>query len=81
MSHAALLSQYNFIGDVVEILSSCSKFLIHNSSHTPLAMPLYSASALDLATTPCFLLRHVTKFPPTNVKYPAVERLSLIEPA
>jgi len=81
MSHAALLSQYNFIGNVGEILSSCNKFLIHNRSHTPLAILLYSASALDLATTPYFLLRHITRFPPTNVKYSIVERLSSIEPA
>jgi hypothetical protein len=62
-------------------LSSCNKFLIHNSSHTPLVIPLYFASALDLVTTPCFLLCHVTRFPPTNVKYLAVECLSSIEPA
>jgi hypothetical protein len=44
-------------------------------------MALYSASALDLATTFCFLLCHVTKFPPTNVKYPEVDFRSVIDPA
>lgn len=81
MSHATLLSQCNFIGNVDVILSSCNKFLIHNSSHIPLAIPLYSASTLDLDTTPYFLLHHVTRFPPTNVQYPTVERLSSIEQA
>ncbi|PRQ38174.1 hypothetical protein RchiOBHm_Chr4g0410851 [Rosa chinensis] len=40
-----------------------------------------TASALDLATTFCFLLRQVTRFPPTKVKYPDVERLSVLSPA
>jgi len=44
-------------------------------------MPLNSASALDLATTDCFLLFQVTIFPPTKVKYLEVDLLSSFEPA
>ncbi|XP_020259653.1 pentatricopeptide repeat-containing protein At1g53600, mitochondrial [Asparagus officinalis] len=33
-------------------------------------MALYSASAVDLATTDCFLLFHETKLPPTKIQYP-----------
>jgi len=48
---------------------SDSTFLIHKSLHTPSVMLLTSALALDLATTGCFLLLQVTRFPPTKVKY------------
>ena len=44
-------------------------------------MPLNSASALDLATTGCFLLLQDTRFPPTKVNYPEVDLLSSFEPA
>ena len=74
ISHAALLSQYNFIAFVCSISNSCIRFLIHNNSQIALVIPLYSALTDDLATTSCFLLRQVTKFPPTNVKYPDVDR-------
>ena len=40
----------------------------------------YSASALDLATTFCFLLFHDIKLPPIKTQYPEVERLSEGEP-
>ncbi|RDX64693.1 hypothetical protein CR513_56725, partial [Mucuna pruriens] len=45
---------------------------IHNSSHIPCAMARNSASALDRATTFCFLLLQVTRFPPRNIQYPEV---------
>ena len=56
-----------------------STFLTHKSSHTPSAMPLNYASALDFTTTGCFLLLQVTRFPPTKVKYPEVDLLSSFE--
>ena len=51
------------------------------TSQIPLAIDRNSASALLLATAFCFLLLHVTKFLHTNVQYPDVDFLSLIEPA
>ena len=65
---AAWLSQYKFIGSFTLSPRSLRILLIHNSSHTPCTMPRNSASALDLATTFCFLLLHVTKLPHTYVK-------------
>jgi hypothetical protein len=56
-------------------------FLNHNRSHIPFVIPQNSASALERATTFCFLLLHVIKFPPMKVKYPDVDRRSLILPA
>ena len=50
------------------------------SSLVTKAMALYSALALDLATTFCFLLFQETKFPPINTQYPDVDRLSLGKP-
>ena len=47
------------------------------SSQVATVIALYSASALDLATTFCFLLFHETRFPPTDTQYPEVERLSM----
>ena len=38
-------------------------------------MALFSAFALDLATTVCFLLFQVIKFPPKKVQYPVVDFL------
>ncbi|KAL2320145.1 hypothetical protein Fmac_029114 [Flemingia macrophylla] len=52
-----------------------------SSSHIPCAIALNSASALDLATTLCFLLFQVTRFPPRKVQYPIVDLLSTIDPA
>jgi hypothetical protein len=40
-----------------------------------------SGSALDMATTDCFLLHHVTKLPSTNVQYSDVNRRCIIDPA
>ncbi|KAK9204488.1 hypothetical protein WN943_014749 [Citrus x changshan-huyou] len=78
---AALLSQYNFIGTSIIIFNSSSSFFNHKSSQIPCATALNSASALLLATTDCFLLLQVTKFPPTNVQYPEVDLLSITDPA
>lgn len=44
-------------------------------------MARYSDSALFLAKTDCFLLCQVTKFPQTEVQYPDVDFLSVIDPA
>ena len=44
-------------------------------------MALYSASALDLATTLCFLLFQVIMFPPRKVQYPVMDFLSEGDPA
>ena len=38
--------------------------MIHRASHNPWARARNSASALDLETTFCFLLRHVMRLPP-----------------
>jgi hypothetical protein len=68
ISRAAWLSHYSNIGSLGSKPIYVSKVLSHNSSHIPCTIPLYSASAEDLAVTFCFLLRHVTRFPATNVK-------------
>jgi len=41
---------------------------------------MYYASALDLATTFCFLLFQDIKLPQTRTRYPKVEHLSLGDP-
>ena len=51
------------------------------SSHVAKAIAQYSASALELATTSCFLLFQDIKLPPMNTQYPDVERLFVGEPA
>ena len=51
------------------------------SSHVARAIARYSASALDLATTSCFLLFQDIRLPPIKTQYPEVERLSVGEPA
>jgi hypothetical protein len=45
------------------------------------AITLYSTSALDLATTLCFLLFHVTGFAPQKAQYPMVNLLFEGDPA
>nr|GEU60915.1 retrovirus-related Pol polyprotein from transposon TNT 1-94 [Tanacetum cinerariifolium] len=47
---------------------SVSSFRINNTSVIPLVIPRNSASAFERATTFCFLLRHVTRFPQTKSK-------------
>jgi hypothetical protein len=44
-------------------------FLTHKMSQSPCSMAVNSASADYQDTTDCFLLRHDTKFPPTNTQY------------
>ena len=51
------------------------------NSHVAKVIARYSASALDLAITSCFLLFQDIKLPPMNKQYPDVERLSMGEPA
>lgn len=77
ISMAALLSQWRSIGFLDLKPNPFNTFLTYNNSYTPCAIPLYYASALDLGTTFCFLLRQVTKLPPTNVKILGVNRLFL----
>ncbi|GKC41737.1 hypothetical protein Tco_1059459, partial [Tanacetum coccineum] len=63
---AVLLSLLTLLGSCGGYPISVSSFRIHNTSVIPLAFPRNSASALERATTFCFLLRHVTRFPPTK---------------
>jgi hypothetical protein len=65
---ATWLSQYSNICSFGSKPISVGRVLSHNSSHIPCTIPVYSASAEDLAVMFCFLLRHVTRFPATNVK-------------
>ena len=51
------------------------------SSHVAKAIARYLASALDLATTSCFLLFQEIRLPPIKTQYPEVERLSVGDPA
>jgi hypothetical protein len=81
MTIAALLSQYILISVSIRYPNSLSSPFIHSISHNHLVIPLNSASALDRPTIFCFLLFHVTKFPPTKVKYPKVDFLSVRFPA
>jgi hypothetical protein len=72
MSIVALLSQKRFNSLSCSNPSSSNNFLSHNNLHIPFVIPQNSASAFERVTKFCFLLLHVTRFPPTNVKYPAV---------
>ena len=49
------------------------------SLHVAKAIAWYSASALNLATTSCFLLFQDIKLPPMNTQYLDVECLSVGE--
>ena len=49
------------------------------SSHVAKAITWYSVSALDLATTYCFLLFQDIKLSPMNTQYPDIKRLSMGE--
>ena len=51
------------------------------SLHVAKVIARCSASALDLATTSCFLLFQDIKLPPMNTLYPDVERLYVGETA
>ncbi|MFS7910744.1 hypothetical protein Hanom_Chr02g00109791 [Helianthus anomalus] len=78
---AALLSHRIWLGLLGGKPISVRSFLTHKISVRPRAIPLNSASALERATTFCFLLLQVTRFPPTKVKYPEVDLRSLLSPA
>ncbi|KAM0017917.1 hypothetical protein Hdeb2414_s0027g00693371 [Helianthus debilis subsp. tardiflorus] len=69
------------VGSVGGKPTSVRSFRIHSISVRPRAIPRNSASALDRATTFCFLLLQVTRFPPTKVKYPDVDLRSPLSPA
>ena len=51
------------------------------SLHVAQAIARYTALALDMATTSCFLLFQDIKLPSMTTQYPDVERLSVGEPA
>src|SRR5436190_23406457 len=72
---ANLLSHHSCNGSPLDSLNSASRFFNHVISQRPTAMAMYSASAVDRATTSCFLLRQDTEFPPTNMQYPDVDLL------
>ncbi|CAL5082640.1 unnamed protein product [Urochloa decumbens] len=73
-----LLSQFSNIVSLLNTLSSDSKLFIQIISLRLNAIALYSASAVDRATTSCFLLLHDTRLPPTKTQYPEVDLLSSI---
>ncbi|MFY0353897.1 hypothetical protein ACOMH0_19380, partial [Bacillus sp. YIM B13601] len=58
-----------------------SRVLSQVSSHAVDAIARYSASALERATTLCFLLFQVTRLPPTNVQKPVMDLRSREFPA
>ncbi|RDY07787.1 hypothetical protein CR513_08048, partial [Mucuna pruriens] len=78
---AELLSQNNFIAPSYFTLRSSRIIFIHIPSHIPYAMARNFASVLDRATTFCFLLLQVTRFPPRNIQYPEVDLLSITDPS
>src|SRR5579862_5093367 len=77
---AAWLSQMSFICSSFPNLNSRRRCFSHMSSHVARVIARYSASALDLATTSCFLLFQDIRLPPIKTQYPEVERLSVGEP-
>ena len=81
MCNAAWLSQMSCIGLRMQNFNSWSSCFIHTSSQVVRAIARYSASALDLATTFCFLLFQEMRFPPMRTQYPEVDLLSLGDPA
>ena len=78
---ATWLSQCIVIGNFITNFNSSSKCLIDIRSHDVCAMTLYLASALDLATTVCFFLFQVIKFPPGKAQCSVVDFLSDGDPA
>lgn len=64
---AAWLSQWRVMGALLVIARSFNKAFNQINSQVVDTIALYYAPALDLATTFCFLLFHVTRFPPMNV--------------
>ena len=82
MLMVAFLSQYILIGSSTSTCNSFSRVLIHTSSQIPKVIAWFSTSALDIATTSCFLLLQVTKMPlqtSIKVRYPEVDLLSVID--
>ena len=80
MEIADLLSHFSCTGPGVGKPISTNKFLNQMASQIPFNKALNSASALDKATSDCFLLFHVTKFLPRNEQYASVELLSTMDP-
>ena len=78
---AAWLSRMTFIFAPPPNFNSCNNCFNHTNSHVARAIARYSASALDLETTTCFLLFQDIRLPPIRTQYPIVERLSEGEPA
>ncbi|PNY08645.1 E3 ubiquitin-protein ligase bre1-like protein 2-like protein [Trifolium pratense] len=67
--------------EIEELKAQLDKTESHVSSQAVAATARYSASALNLATMFCFLLRHEIRFPPMRTQYPEVDLLSAGEPA
>ena len=55
------------------IISSSKRCLIQITSSIPLDIARNFTYVLDFDTTLCFLLLHVTRFPPNIVQYPVVD--------
>lgn len=77
---ATLLSQKWFIGPFSRNPNSSSNFFNHRSSQILLAIEWNFSSALDLATTNCFLLRYVIRLSQTKEQYLKVDLWSVKEP-
>jgi hypothetical protein len=75
MSHQILGFSFNLTPN------SVSRASTQINSAVAFAKALYSASVLDLETVACFLALQETKFGPTNIAKPPVERLSSRQPA
>ena len=78
MCIAAWLSQCNVIKPSWWTPSSLSKRFVHTSSQEVFAIARYSDSALDRATTVCFLLFQEIRFPPKKTQTPVVDRKSVV---
>jgi hypothetical protein len=59
-----------------EIRSSRMRICIHIISAIALATTLYSISVLDLEIVLCFHALHETRFVPSKIAYPSVDRRS-----
>ena len=80
MWRAAWLSQYNFINWTSQNFNSWTSCLIHTKSLVTRAIALNYASALDRATTLCFLLFQETIFPAKDAQCPVVDCMSMGQP-
>ena len=75
------LSQYIFIFPSHLILTLSRMISTQRSSNIPCVIALNSVFVIDMATTTCFLLLQVIRFPPRNVQKAEVDLLSTTHPA